>query len=46
MGSPDSLKSRFKRLFSGSQSSLVGIPLVSSGPSGEGTCGVVAGHHG
>ena len=36
VGSPYSLKSRFNKLFSGSQSVLVGIPLVSIGPSGIG----------
>jgi hypothetical protein len=36
VGSPDSLRSRVKRLFDFSSSSLVGIPLVSIGPSGIG----------
>lgn len=36
MPSPDSLKSRLKRLFSFRNSSLRGIPILSIGPSGIG----------
>ena len=36
VGSPDSLGSRVKRLFSGSQGRMAGMPLVSVGPSGIG----------
>ena len=36
MGSPDTLGSRLKALFGGSQSGMRAIPLVSLGPSGIG----------
>ena len=36
VGSPDSLRSRVKRLFGSSQSRMAGMPLVSIGPSGVG----------
>ena len=36
VGSPDSIRSRVKRLFDSSNRDLEGIPLVSIGPSGIG----------